>query len=69
MVATANLQFFENYSYNEIGAQWQQAVILSAQTQLDDVDEPESNADSTDIVVEGDTASLELESLDLESLT
>ena len=69
LVATANLQFFENYSYNEIGAQWQQAVILSAQTQLDDVDEPESNADSTDIVVEGDTASLELESLDLESLT
>ena len=46
--STANLQFFENYTYNEIGQYFQQAVILSQQAE-NNVEETEVEAnDSTE---------------------
>ncbi len=46
--STANLQFFENYTYNEIGQYFQQAVIISQQLENDVAVETET-PDSTDV--------------------
>ncbi len=36
--STANLQFFETYQMNEIGAQWQQAATISKQDEIKEID-------------------------------
>ena len=65
--STANLQFFETYSIQEIGAQWQQAGVISRTAQLDSEEDKETVVeDSTNVAVE-DTSSLDLN--DLSSLT
>ena len=45
--STANLQFFETYSIQEIGAQWQQATALSATVALADEETDNILTDST----------------------
>lgn len=64
--STANLQFFETYSMNEIGAQWQQAAAMSRTAPLEDTEE--ETADTASVAAaEGDT--LQTEGDTLESLT
>lgn len=74
--STANLQFFETYSMNEIGGMWQAAVAMSRNAEMTDNDEVEvsdstsATGDSTlvatgDSAKNSDTAALtSLESLD-----
>ena len=49
--STANLQFFETYDMQMIGAQWQQATVLSRSEPMDvdDIDLEEEVPDSTDV--------------------
>lgn len=69
--STANLQFFETYSIQEIGAQWQQAGVISRTAELEDenleevVSDSTMVSDSTDLA--SDTTTLDLN--DLSSLT
>ena len=64
--STANLQFFETYQANEIGAQWQQATTVSKQKEIsqDDLTKLESDSTSNDSIKK-DSAKVE----SLESLT
>ncbi len=67
--STANLQFFETYDMQMIGAQWQQATVLSRSEPID-VDEldSEEEADTTNVATDvADTN--EVEEDDSESLT
>lgn len=48
LISTANLQFFETYSFQEIQTYWQQAMIISASPELSD-DEPEVAAVDTTV--------------------
>lgn len=79
--STANLQFFETYSMNEIGGMWQAAVAMSRNAEMAD-DEEVAISDSTSatgdstIVAAGDSAKnsdtaalTSLESLDNMSLS
>ncbi|MDG1776898.1 MAG: protein translocase subunit SecDF [Crocinitomicaceae bacterium] len=63
--STANLQFFETYSLQEIGAQWQQAGIVSRTAELIEGEIEEVVSDSTALA--SDTVALDLN--DLSSLT
>lgn len=65
LIATANLQFFETYSIQEIGAQWQQAGVVSRTAQLEA--EVETVVEDSTNVASEDTTSLDLN--DLSSLT
>ena len=58
--STANLQFFENYTYNEIGQYFQQAVILSQQA--------DNSVEESD-VAENDTTETSLNDLSLDDLS
>jgi SecD/SecF fusion protein len=50
MKSTANLQFYATYNLNEIGQQWQQASILSAQEEVAATDLSDTTAaDSTQV--------------------
>ncbi len=64
--STANLQFYENYTYNEIGQYWQQAVFLSQQAE-NNVTETEAS-DSTSLA-ENDSTETSLEDLSLDELS
>lgn len=71
---TANLQFFETYNMNEIGAQWQAAAQISRSAEIEDVVEETEESDTMDVaegdtadVAEGDTANANTDTL--ESLT
>ena len=48
--STANLQFFETYSLQEIGAQWQQAGIVSKTTELANGEIEDVVSDTTEIL-------------------
>jgi len=64
--STANLQFYENYTYNEIGQYFQQAVILSQQPE-NDVQEV-ATSDSTDLAT-SDSTETSLNDLSLDDLS
>jgi SecD/SecF fusion protein len=51
--STANLQFFETYSMNEIGGMWQAAVSMSRSAEIEDIEEL---SDSTDVAVTDSSA-------------
>ncbi len=63
--STANLQFYENYTFNEISQYFQQAVILSQQIENDNENQ---SIDSTDVATTDSTDVAEDLSLD-ESLS
>lgn len=61
LVATANLQFFETYSMNEIYGMWQAAVAMSRNAEMSDDEEVEVSdsttaAGDTTVVAVGDSA-------------
>jgi len=69
--STANLQFYETYDIQQIGAMWQQAGVLSRSEPLDidEIDLEEEVTDSTDVAVVDTTKTEEAESLtDIASL-
>ena len=69
--STANLQFYETYDIQQIGAMWQQAGVLSLSEQIntDNIDLDEEVSDSTDLAVVDTTKAQEPESLtDIASL-
>ncbi len=69
LVATANLQFFETYDMQMIGAQWQQATVLSRSEpiELDEIELEEDTTDTTNVAADAiDTNKVEDEA---ESLT
>lgn len=49
--STANLQFYETYDIQQIGAMWQQAGVISRSEPMntDDIDLDEETSDSTDV--------------------
>lgn len=72
--STANLQFFETYALNEIGAQWQTAAELSRVPEMEEVEllDTLNQVDSTSVVdtVNGDsTKKEETKSLDELAIT
>lgn len=64
--STANLQFFESYTLQEIGAQWQQATVISRTEPLDAEDVNATTSDSSDVAVSDTTSLVPLDSLDTE---
>lgn len=64
--STANLQFFESYTLQEIGAQWQQATVISRTEPLDEEDVNATTSDSSDVAVSDTTSLVPLDSLDTE---
>ena len=64
--STANLQFFESYTLQEIGAQWQQATVISRTEPLDAEDVNATTSDSSDVAVSDTTSVVPLDSLDTE---
>ncbi len=69
--STANLQFYETYDIQQIGAMWQQAGVLSRSEPVntDDIDLDEEVTDSTEVAVVDTAKTEEPESLtDIASL-
>ena len=60
--STANLQFYETYDIQQIGAMWQQAGVLqrSEPVNTDDIDLDEEVTDSTEVAVVDTTKTEEI---------
>ena len=64
--STANLQFFETYTLQEIGAQWQQAGAISRTEPVKAEDIEVKVSDSNDVAVADSASVVPLDSLDTE---